>query len=96
MVGKAKKLHRREPALTVAQLRFLLAPPLVLVGDDDEVRFDHLLTMLGAAPDAELAVVPRATHGLIVEKPELVARPIRDFHADEKSDGLAPIRRAVR
>lgn len=96
VIDKAEKLHRREPTLTIEQLRSLLVPTLLLVGDDDEVRFDHLLTMLDAVPDAELAVVPRATHGLVVEKPELVARLIRDFHAEEKSDGVAPIRRAVR
>lgn len=94
VIKKAERLHKNEPTITVEQLRGILMPTLILVGDDDEVRFDHLLTMLETLPDAELAVVPRATHGLIVEKPELVARLIQDFHAPEKSDGLAPIRRA--
>ncbi|TQK18827.1 pimeloyl-ACP methyl ester carboxylesterase [Microbacterium sp. SLBN-154] len=96
VIRKAEQLHLREPTFTVEQLRTLVVPTLILVGDDDEVRVDHLLSMLEAVPDGELAVVPRATHGLIVEKPELVARLIRDFHADEKSDGVAPIRRATR
>lgn len=94
VVRKARELHGREPTYTVEHLHELRVPTLILVGDDDEVRFDHLLAMFNAVPDAELAVVPRATHGLIVEKPELVARLIREFHAEEKSDGLAPIRRA--
>lgn len=95
VVAKARGLHSREPTLTVERMRSLEASTLILVGDDDEVRFEHLQAMLEAVPDAELAVVPRATHGLIVEKPELVARLIKDFHADYKTDGVAPLRRAV-
>jgi pimeloyl-ACP methyl ester carboxylesterase len=50
--------------------------------------------MYDAIPDAELAVVPRASHGVIVEKPDLVARLVRDFHDPGRTDGFAPIRRA--
>jgi pimeloyl-ACP methyl ester carboxylesterase len=50
--------------------------------------------MLEALPDGELAVVPRSTHGLIVEQPDLVAQLVEAFHATDKSDGVAPRRRA--
>ena len=46
-----------------------------------------------ALPDGELAILPRSTHGLIVEKPDLLARVIRDFHAPDKANGVAPLRR---
>lgn len=90
---KSRVLHRSEPDLDVTQLAALRVPVLILCGDDDEVKLEHLSTMLEALPDGELAVVPRATHGLIVEKPALVAELVRGFHADDKSDGVAPRRR---
>jgi pimeloyl-ACP methyl ester carboxylesterase len=94
VTAKSRVLHTAEPAVTVAQLGGLDVPVLILCGDDDEVRLDHLAQMLEALPDGELAVVPRATHGLIVEQPDLVAQLVEAFHAADKSDGVAPRRRA--
>ncbi|WP_341953175.1 alpha/beta hydrolase [Salinibacterium sp. TMP30] len=93
VVDKAAELHRGEPDVSPTQLETLAVPVLIVVGDDDQVRFDHLVQMYDALPDAELAVVPRATHGLIVEKPELLARMIRDLHQTDRTNGVAPIRR---
>lgn len=94
VTAKSRVLHTAEPAVTVTQLRGLDVPVLILCGDDDEVRLDHLAQMLEALPDGELAVVPRSTHGLIVEQPDLVAQLVEAFHATDKSDGVAPRRRA--
>lgn len=94
VVRKARDLHHRQPDLTVGQLRALEIPVLILAGDDDQMQWPHLLEMYEALPNAALAVVPRATHGLIVEKPALVADLIRDFHRSEGEAGIAPIRRA--
>lgn len=94
VTAKSRVLHTAEPAVTVAQLGGLAVPVLILCGDDDEVRLDHLAQMLEALPDGELAVVPRATHGLVVEQPDLVAQLVEAFHATDKSDGVAPRRRA--
>lgn len=94
VAAKSDRLHEREPALMEDDVRALTMPVLILQGDDDEVRFEHTVRMYEALPDGELAIVPRASHGLIVEKPALLARLIRDFHDPGKTDGLVPIRRA--
>ncbi|MGL4340592.1 MAG: alpha/beta fold hydrolase [Rhodoglobus sp.] len=93
VVAKLDALHGVAPSLTVDDIATLTVPTLVIVGDDDEVRFEHAVAMYRALPDGELAVVPRATHGLVVEKPALVAQLIRDFHDTKKTNGYAPIRR---
>ena len=93
VVQKAQELHRSEPALTAEDLRAVCLPVLIVVGDDDQVRWSHLIEMLEALPDGELAVIPRATHGAIVEKPALLAQLIREFHHEDRDDGIAPIRR---
>ncbi|WP_426518277.1 alpha/beta fold hydrolase [Diaminobutyricibacter sp. McL0618] len=93
VVEKANRMHTLEPAISEADLRRLSMPVLIVLGDDGEVHFDHAVRMYEALLNGELAVVPRSTHGLIVEKPDLLARLIRDFHSPVQSDGLAPIRR---
>ena len=95
VVVKSAAMHAVEPAWTTGDLATLGIPVLIVCGDDDEVRLGHLATMLEAVPDAELAVVPRATHGLIVEQPRLLAELVRTFHAPGRSDGIAPRRRAA-
>ncbi|TFB94539.1 alpha/beta fold hydrolase [Cryobacterium sp. HLT2-28] len=94
VVAKLDHLHAVSPALTVEDLATVTMPTLVILGDDDEVRFEHAVAMYRALPDGELAVAPRSTHGLVVEKPALIAWLIRDFHDTPRTNGFAPIRRA--
>lgn len=93
VVRKAQALHRAEPDLSVEDLRGVTLPVLIVVGDDDQVHWPHLIEMLEALLDGELAVIPRATHGVIVEKPALLAQLIREFHREDRDAGVAPIRR---
>ncbi|MFG1927702.1 alpha/beta fold hydrolase [Cryptosporangium sp. NPDC048952] len=93
VVAKMAAMHETEPALSLDDLRGLHVPTLVVIGDDDEIRFDHARAMYEALPDGEFAVVPRSTHGFPVEKPALFAQLIRDFHAADKGNGFAPLRR---
>lgn len=93
VVAKLDRMHAAEPAFTDADLAGLEVPVLVLVGDDDEVRLEHAVAMYRALPHGELAVVPHASHGVLVEKPGLCARLITDFHVTDKPGTFAPIRR---
>jgi pimeloyl-ACP methyl ester carboxylesterase len=93
VVEKLRRMHAAEPAFTAADLAELDVPVLILLGDDDEVRLEHAVAMYRALPQAELAVVPHASHGVLVEKPGLCARLITDFHATDKPETVAPIRR---
>jgi pimeloyl-ACP methyl ester carboxylesterase len=94
IVGKLRRMHSHEPALSVGDLDRLRPRTLVMVGDDDEVILEHALSMYRGIPDAELMVVPGTSHGLLVEKPALCGRVIVDFLTTEPVPTLAPIRRA--
>lgn len=94
VVAKLDALHALSPTMTVDELATLTMPALVILGDDDEVRLEHAVAMYRALPDGELAIVPRSTHGLLVEKPALFAHLIRDFYDTNKTNGFAPIRRS--
>jgi pimeloyl-ACP methyl ester carboxylesterase len=96
LAGKLARMHAGEPSLSTADLRHLRARTLVMVADDDEVRLEHALDAYRAIPDAELAIVPGTSHGLLVEKPALCNRLINDFLTTDPVATFAPIRRAAR
>ena len=80
-VVKAKlyEAHLTEPALTAGDLARVTCPVLVMQGDRDEMPIEHSAELFRALPDAQLAVVPGASHGLLVERPELCNAIIASF-----------------
>ncbi|WP_309672278.1 alpha/beta hydrolase [Gemmatimonas sp.] len=94
VVKKLAHMRLTEPALTTDDLAAIGCRTLVMLGDDDEVRLEHATGLYRGLTQAELAVVPGTSHGLLVEKPELCNRIINDFLSTEPVPTLAPIRRA--
>jgi pimeloyl-ACP methyl ester carboxylesterase len=94
VVAKLAEMHAREPALTERDLEAVRSRTLVMLGDDDEVTLEHAVALYRALPDAELAVIPGTSHGLLVEKPSLCNTVILDFLTRDPVATLAPIRRA--
>ena len=80
-VVKAKlyEEHLTEPSLTPADLAGIDVPTLVMIGDRDEVEIEHAVALYRGLPDAQLAIVPGTSHGLLVEKPELCNAMLVDF-----------------
>lgn len=68
-----------EPDVDLSELATVQAPTLVMLGDNDMVTEAHASEMANAIPTSKLVVVPDATHGLPMEKPEVVARAVIDF-----------------
>lgn len=64
-----------------------------MVGDNDEVSLEPRSRCTRALQDAELAVVPGTSHGLLVEKPDLCNRLIVDFLTKEPLPTVTPIHR---
>lgn len=93
--AKFIEMVQREPHIPLEDLTRISAPTLVLVGDDDMVSFEHTAALFRVIPGSELAVVPGASHAVMMEKPELVNRLILDFLEKEPAATMLPIRRAV-
>ena len=85
---KVLHLWRTEPNLPLDALRSLDVPTLLLQGDDDIVTLEHGVAMARAIPDAQLAVVPGATHLVPYERPDLVTQLVVEFLADEQAPKL--------
>jgi pimeloyl-ACP methyl ester carboxylesterase len=94
VVEKLSRMHQTEPSLTEEDLGAIGCRTLVMLGDDDEVRLEHGIALFRALPNAELAIIPGSSHGLLVEKPKLCNTMIIDFLANDPAPTMAPIRRA--
>ena len=95
MYAKTMRLFREEPELSVDELEPIATPTLVLVGDDDCVHHDHTVRLFETLRDAQLAIVPGASHLLHLEKSALVNQLIVDFLAETAPPTtLYPMRRA--
>lgn len=91
---KSFTLFASEPTLTTDDLGAVRAPTLVMVGDDDLIDLAHTCQLYESIPDAQLAVVPGASHALPMEKPAETARIIEQFLADPVPPStLMPVRR---
>ena len=81
-------------AIPTADLARITAPTLVMVGDDDITRFEHTIELYDTIADAQLAVIPGASHLVPLEKPDLVNQLVLDFLAAEgPTMTMNPIRR---
>jgi pimeloyl-ACP methyl ester carboxylesterase len=81
-------------SISTADLARIAAPTLVMVGDDDITRFEHTIELYDTIPDAQLAVIPGASHLVPMEKADLVNQLVLDFLAAEgPTMTMAPIRR---
>ena len=68
-----------EPTLEIADLSTISVPVLVLVGDDDMIKLSHTVALYENIAGAQLAVVPGASHAVVLEYPEKVAKIVDDF-----------------
>lgn len=64
------------------ELRQITAPTLVIVGDQDFVRVAHAAEMQSVLPDAQLAVVPGATHVGLLHEADIVLPTLGRFLDD--------------
>jgi pimeloyl-ACP methyl ester carboxylesterase len=95
IAGKFMNLVTTEPTLTVEDLKDIVAPTLVMAGDDDMIKLSHTAALFEALPSGQLSVVPGTSHALPIEKSADTARIILDFlQADTEPSTFMPIRRA--
>jgi pimeloyl-ACP methyl ester carboxylesterase len=93
--AKLARMNWEEPTLAASELSGVSSRTLVMVGDDDEVILEHAIAMYRTLPDAELAVVPGTSHGLLHEKAALCNTIMLDFLTLDPVPTLAPVRRAT-
>ena len=89
--AKWRQMWENLPDVDLTALKALPMPVLLMQGDDDCVRIEHTAEVARAIPDAQVAVVPGTSHGLPLEKPDLVSRLLLDFLADPQPQKFMPM-----
>jgi pimeloyl-ACP methyl ester carboxylesterase len=94
VAAKLTRMNWEEPTLATSDLSGVTSRTLVMLGDDDEVTLEHAVEMYRGLPDAELAVMPGTSHGLLHEKPALCNAILVDFLTTDPLPTIAPVCRA--
>ncbi|MFG1796097.1 alpha/beta fold hydrolase [Nocardia sp. NPDC049149] len=94
VADKLIRMAQAEPTLTEAELATIASRTLVLAADDDAMSLEHTIALYRAIPDSELAIIPGASHLLVVEKPTEVYRLVTIFLTTDATQTFQPIRRA--
>lgn len=77
-----------EPQIDPASLAAIKCPTLVTVGDEDLISVEHTHLISDNIPNAELVVVPKASHSSFIKKNPRMGRLLLDFFARH---GYAPV-----
>jgi pimeloyl-ACP methyl ester carboxylesterase len=93
-LAKFLAMAQSEPHIKIDEIARISAATLVLVGDDDLMTFEHTVSLYDAIPNSELAVIPGASHAVVMEKPDILNRIVLDFLENEPAPTMIPIRRA--
>ena len=77
--GELARMWTTSPNYTAADLARIKAPVLVINGDHEDMPLEHTLRLYAALPDAQLFIVPGATHFMQRETPQLLQLAITTF-----------------
>jgi pimeloyl-ACP methyl ester carboxylesterase len=64
-----------------------------VAGDDDITSLSHTCSLFAALPNAQLAIVPGASHMCGWEQPEFVASLITTFVSNPVANRMMPVQR---
>jgi pimeloyl-ACP methyl ester carboxylesterase len=67
------------PNLPYSELSKIKAPVMIMSGDRDVIRPEHILKMYQSIPNSQLCILPGATHGGAWEKKDLFLIIMNDF-----------------
>ena len=90
IIRKAHAVWKSEPNMDKTDLANIKCPVLVLCGDDEPFSNHHTVDLYEALPNAQLAIVPGASHAVVKEKPETVQSIIRQFNQGLKTNNGFP------
>jgi len=91
IIKKAMDVWRCEPNLTKSDLAKISCPVLVMAGEVEPFSNHHTVDLYESLADADLAIVPGATHSVTKDKPELARAIIKDFYVGLSTRGLEEI-----
>lgn len=78
-LAKSQAMWRHDPHVAFADLARIQAPTLVLAGERDSVRLDHVMDIRRQLKNGSLCILPGATHTVLFQQPHVVLPIILEF-----------------
>jgi pimeloyl-ACP methyl ester carboxylesterase len=95
--AKEKAMYTAEPTFTVDDVRAMSMPTLLVYADDDCIHLAHSIELYDALPNAQPAIVPGASHLVVVEQPGVIGSLVEDFiTSNGEAHTMLPLRRRGR
>ncbi len=76
---KVVSMMLKEPHIDAKLLRQITSPTLVLAGDHDLIRTEHIVEIYNQLPNANLAIFPNSTHMVPYDDPALFNTTVERF-----------------
>lgn len=76
---RSRDLWLRDPYITPDELKRIESPVLLIAGDRNDIRVEHLLELRTSLKHARLCILPGASHFVMQEKPHLMLPIVLDF-----------------
>lgn len=86
IIRKAYQVWKIEPNMTSEELKEITCPVLVLCGDDEPFSNHHSVDLFESLANAQMAIIPGASHGVVKEQPEIVQSIIKRFNQGLKQN----------
>jgi pimeloyl-ACP methyl ester carboxylesterase len=74
MFEKTKQMFTTRPTLSTDDIAKISVPTLVIAADRDMMTLEHTMAIFQSIPNAQLAIVPGATHALAMDRADDVAQ----------------------
>lgn len=76
---KVTELTLKEPSIAPTQLSRISAPTLILAGDHDVIRLEHIVAIFNHLPNGQLGIFPNSTHMVPYDDPALFNATVERF-----------------
>ncbi len=68
-----------QPNIPFSELGKIKCPVLVMAGDDDIIKLEHILKIYQSIPNANLCIFPDSNHGVCQQHPKMFNKTVLDF-----------------
>lgn len=78
-INKTRMLWLNDPYISKNDIQKISNPVLLVAGDNDAIRLDHMLEIHQLIKNSQLCILPNASHNILNEKVDLINRICLDF-----------------
>ncbi len=68
-----------QPNISLAAIKKIMAPSLIISGDHDLIRIEHTIQIFQNIPKAKLWILPNSSHGTFIEYPKEFCETVHEF-----------------